>query len=333
MILSHYPVVGLIILVSFLWGFWYRFVKKLGSWPLPAFMIHMYGAGLAVVIVGILLLQRRMVPEGIAHAIVQAPKGMCTLVMLCGAGFSVGMLIHLYVVSKMGLIYSTSVVSSFSIILGTILSSVLGGIPNDTTFLRIAFGAVILLAATLICQWAGRVRDKERKLSQSESQRNDRRYLVILAVYLLLFSQSYTIGMSVGLRTELNPDGLPGILAVGILAVGAFFAILLVCGVMLIRSRRLKSLFHPEKKICYLYAIVGGFCCLGGDFIHSIASPVVSVAIAWPLCSLSGLWHYMWGIVGGEFRQAGGKAKALLGAGMSLFVIGVMWLALARFVR
>lgn len=339
MILSHYGAIGMIILVSLMWGFWHRFIRKIGDWPLAAFMIHLYSAGLATVLLGILATHRSLVPEGIGKAIAGAPKSVCLLVMLCGAGFAVGMMLNLYVVSKMGLIYSTSVVSSFSIILGTILSSALGGLPADTSFPRIAAGAAILLAATLTCQWAGRERDRRHSIAPAGAgdsplpAASSRKHLVILAVYLLVFSQSYTIGMSVGLRTDLNPDGLPGILAVGILAVGAFAATLLICVPMLLAQGRLAALFRPERKIFLLYAAVGGFCCLGGDFLHSLASPVVSVAVAWPLCSLSGLWQYLWGIFGGEFRHAGQKAWGLLVLGMCLFVAGVVWLTFARFVR
>jgi hypothetical protein len=328
--ISYYSAIWMVLLTSFMWGFWHQFVKKISPWPLPAFMIWMYTSGTVIVWACVLAFRRALVPEGIMTAILSAP-GFAALAMLCGAGFAIGMQIQLYVVSKMGLIYSTSIVSSSAIILGTVLSSILGGIPKDTSFAKILFGAVILLTATLSCQWASREKDRFKKVSAETVKKNSRKYALILLCYLLFFSQSYTIGMSASVRTDLRPNGLPGPVAVGMLAIGASLTTILICGAMLIRSGKLKTLFHPEKKICLLYAVTGGLCCLGGDLLHNIASPVISVAIAWPLSNLSGVWQYFWGIVTGEFIGSGRKAKKLLAAGMGLFVIGVVWLTFARY--
>lgn len=320
----------MVLLTSFLWGFWHQFIKRIAPWPLPAFMIWMFTSGAVVVWGGILLMRDVLVPEGILSAI-QNARGYALLALVCGAGFAIGMQIQLYVVSKMGLIYSTSVVSTSSILLGTAFSSLLGGIPEDTSFAKILFGALILLSATLTCQRAGVEKDRYLQIPDETIRRNGRKYLLILLVYLIFFSQSYTIGMSVSVRTELRPNGLPGPVAVGMLAVGAVAAVWIVCGIMLLKKREFELLFRPAKPACFLYAAVGGVCCLGGDLLHNIAAPVVSVAIAWPLSNLSGVWQYFWGILSGEFHGAGRKAKTLLGIGMTLFVLGVIWLALARY--
>lgn len=328
--ISYSAAVWMVLLTSFMWGFWHQFVKRISSWPLPAFMIWMFTSGALVVWGCILAFQGSMVPEGILTAIGDA-REYALLAIVCGAGFAIGMQIQLYVVSKMGLIYSTSVVSTSGILLGTLFSSILGGIPEDTSFVKILFGALILLAATLTCQRAGVEKDRHLRVPNETIRRNSRKYLLILLAYLIFFSQSYTIGMSVSVRTDLRPNGLPGPVAVGMLAVGAAAAVWIVCGAMLLRKGELRLLCRPGKPVCFLYAVVGGVCCLGGDLLHNIASPVVSVAIAWPLSNLSGVWQYFWGILSGEFRGAGRRAKVLLGVGMSLFVLGVIWLALARY--
>ena len=327
--ISYGAAVGMVLLTSFMWGFWHQFVKKISPWPLPAFMIWMFASGTAVVWACILALKAYLVPEGIVVAILAA-REYAVLAMFCGAGFAVGMQIQLYVVNKMGLIYATSIVSTSSIILSTVLSSILGGIPEDTSFVKIFFGALLLLLATLTCQRASALKDRDKQISAQAVRKNGRKYLFILLAYLLFFSQSYTVGMSVSVRTDLRPNGLPGPVAVGMLAVGATLAMILICGGMLLRSGQIKMLLRPGKKVCFLFAFVGGVCCLGGDLLHNIASPVLSVAIAWPLSHLSGVWQYFWGIVTGEFAGSGRRAKALLAGGMGLFVAGVAWLSLAR---
>ena len=327
--ISYTCAVFLVVLVSFLWGFWHQFVKKLGTWPLAAFMIWMFSLGTLTVWAMILLFREAWIPEGILTAL-QAAPGKALIAAVCGAGFSVGMMINLYVVSKMGLIFSTSVTSTVSILLGTLLSSFLGGLPEDASLGKIFIGALILLCASWLCQAASREKDRHKGRSARETAKTSAKFLAILFVYLLVFSPSYTVGMSLSVRTDLRPQGLPGPLAVGMLALGATAAITLVCLVMRARTGQLSALVHPEDKRCLLYALIGGVCCLGGDLIHNIASPILSVAIAFPLANLSGVWQYFWGILGGEFRSCGRKAKVLLACGIGCYVLGVIWTALSR---
>ena len=166
--ISYSAAVWMVLLTSFMWGFWHQFVKRISSWPLPAFMIWMFTSGALVVWGCILAFQGSMVPEGILTAIGGA-REYALLAVVCGAGFAIGMQIQLYVVSKMGLIYSTSVVSTSSILLGTLFSSILGGIPEDTSFVKILFGALILLAATLTCQRAGVEKDRHLRVPNETS--------------------------------------------------------------------------------------------------------------------------------------------------------------------
>ena len=148
---------------------------------------------------------------------------------------------------------------------------------------------------------------------------------------LLLFSQCYSVGISLGVRTELNPDGIAGFLTIGLIVIGAFITMLLISGFILIKNKELHTLFDPPKKISFLYASIAGFCFFGADLFHAAAAPVISVAIAWPITSLSGLWQYLWGILDGEFKNSGRKAKVLLAGGISLFVCGILWFTFTRY--
>lgn len=329
--ISYSTALILLIIVSLMWGSWQQFVKRLGNWPLPAFLIHMFIASTLVVWGGIFLLQKRMIPDGILYELQNTSPGLIALVMLFGAGMAVGIQMNMYVVSKMGLIYSTSIVSSFNIILGTVLSGIIAGVPEDTSFAKLIVGALVLVAATLICQWARRISDRDKGISREMSRQTDKKYLLFLACYLLFFSQSYSIGISLGVRTDLNPDGIAGILAIGLIVIGALIATVLVSGTLLIKNKQLNTLFHPEKKVVYLYALISGICCMGADLLHATAAPVVSVAVAWPITNLSGLWQYFWGIFSGEFKGAERKAKVLLGTGIALFVAGILWITFTRY--
>lgn len=329
MAISYTSAVFLVVLVSFMWGFWHQFIRKIGTWPLASFMIWMEAAGSLVVWGMIALFREQWIPQGIPATIQAAPRQALTA-FVCGVGFSTGMMINLYVVSAMGLIYSTSITSTVSIILGTVLAGVLGGFPADVSKSNLFLGALILLCASYLCQAAMLEKNKSRGLSQRESKKTNLKFLGILLGYLLVFSQSYTIGMSLSVRTELRPEGLPGPLAVGMLALGALAAVLVLCTGILVKKGQLSTLWKPPKKRYILYALVGGTCCLGGDLIHNIASPVLSIAIAFPLAHLSGVWQYFWGLVSGEFRGSNKKAKLLLLGGILCYMLGVVWIALSR---
>ena len=71
-------------------------------------------------------------------------------------------------------------------------------------------------------------------------------------------------------------------------------------------------------------ACIAAFCHFGGNVLHSIAAPVVSVVIATGIGYSYGMWSYLWGLLYGEFKGAGKRTFAVLAGGIALFVIGVL---------
>ena len=76
-------------------------------------------------------------------------------VMACGSGMALGIQLQMTVIGRVGLVLSNSVNATFGILLGTLLSAVLGKLPEGVSYGRVFLTALILICATAICQYSG----------------------------------------------------------------------------------------------------------------------------------------------------------------------------------
>ena len=319
----------MVLFTTFLWGSWSQFIKKIGKWPIAAFMLWLYIAGFAVTSVSMIFLKSIFVPEGIA-TLVRAMPQKCLLVFVCGATFAAGVQINMMVVSKAGLIFSTSIMAMLSIPVGCTVSSFFGGIPENVSVLQIVLGVALLVTATLLCQKATRMRDRDTREFSQDGEKARLRYMLILLVCAVVFAPTYTLALSIGTRTE-GGKTLPTVLLVWILSAGSLVGTALVSGVRLSRARQWGE-FAARRNLRYIgYACLSGLFHYGGTLIHTIASPVVSVAIAWPLGYLSNIGQYFWGMVRGEFRGAYRRTWLTLFSGIVCFVLALITLASALY--
>lgn len=311
-----------IIFVTFLWGSWFQTVKHIENFPVHAFISMMYGISVVIVWLSIVLTGRSMIPQGVFYEM-KSNVGLAIAVFGCGVVFGIAMQLHLTVVKRIGLILSTSVSATCAILGGTIVSAIFAGVPEGMPVSILFAASFLLILATISCQYAGFCRDREKQKSErTESRVQD----VLLLVFInLILMSSYPLANSIGLRSELNPKGLSSLTNMGILVTGAclgssFYTLLSFC-----RKK-------PEKgnvsmrKILFLAAIAA-FCHFGGNVLHAVFAPVVSVAIATVLGNSYHCWSYIWGLVYGEFKGAGRRSYLLLLTGILLFVAGVLLLS------
>ena len=83
----------------------------------------------------------------------------------------------------------------------------------------------------------------------------------------------------------------------------------------------------PMARLLFL-AVLAAFCHFGGNVLHAVFAPVVSVAIATVMGNSYHCWSYIWGLVYGEFKGASGKTCLMLGSGIFMFLAGVVLLSL-----
>lgn len=323
--ISQGTAIFLELLTAFLWGSWFQAIKRTGDYPLPAFMIWIYIFS-NVIIWGVALgLKELFIPEGVGPSL-RARPDLAAILFLGGILFGISMQVSMHIMSKLGIILSISISATLTIFTGTFIPMFLNGLPENVTPFLMAVCALIFLAATLLCQFSGVVRDRDAAggaQKQGVQQTNKQVYLLfVLNIFLGL---GYPISMSLGMRSVTNPQGLPPMLACGVLCLGALAGTLVLSGIRLLHAGALRTAARPGGKILALafLSAVGHF---GGNVTQMIAAPVLSLAVAWPLTSTSHVWSYFWGIVYGEYRGCSKRAAKLLALGIVLFAAGVLFL-------
>ena len=324
--LSQNSAVVVVLFVTFLWGSWFQVVKHTGKYPIAAFINWMYVFSVVIVWGSILLLQEKMVPVGITGEIFNN-KTLSFVLLICGFIFALGIQVHLSIVGRMGLVLSTSISATCSILCGTVLSSIFGGIPEGVSFASVFLAAVVLVAAAIMCQYAGAIRDKNEKAEIRKTRLKDIILLIFCNTVLL---SSYPFAASIGISSPLNPDRMSSLTCMGILSMGAFFGSNVFTVVTLTVKKQWNDFFHPCKNIGFILfmAFLAACCHFGGNVLHAIVAPVISITIAITMGNSYHIWNYLWGIFYGEFKGASKKTHLFLIFGILLFIIGVLILSL-----
>jgi hypothetical protein len=152
---------------------------------------------------------------------------------------------------------------------------------------------------------------------------------MILVVVNTFFLSFYTIAVSIGLKSDLRPDGFSSLTNMGILVLGAFIGSSLLAVIYLQKKHQLHRFLEPfKKKRLFLFAFIAASCHFGGNILQSIVAPFIGVAIATPMGYSYHMWSYIWGLIYGEYRGASKRTYGILLLGIFAFIIGVMLLSI-----
>ena len=318
-----------IIFVTFLWGSWFQTVKHLGKFPVHAFISIMYAISVVIVWLAIGILGNKMIPQGIFYELKKNPSLMLA-VWGCGIVFGIAMQLHLTVVKRIGLILSTSVSATCSILGGTIVSVLFAGVPEGVSVPLLFFASFLLILATIICQYAGVCRDTD-KYQQSQKDNHSRVSDILLLAFInLILMSSYPLANSIGIRSSLNPNGFSSLTCMGILVIGACIGSSLFTLILLQRNHGCynKSDLSPHLLKLLALTLIAAICHFGGNVLHAVFAPVVSIAIATAIGNSYHCWSYLWGLVYGEFKGARKRTYGILFSGILLFIAGVILLSI-----
>lgn len=325
---SQESAILLVVLCTFLWGSWFQTIKRIDGYPLAAYMLWIYGISVVIVWGAIFSLKDCMLQAPIFQQI-SASWEKTAIAVICGGLAAVGMQNKMWVVERLGMILASSISSTFGIIVGTIYSIIIGGLPANSSVRAILSASAVLLFATILCQLSGVMRDKDllKKNEQSLSIREmllKRRKVLILAIANIAFlSTAYPIGLSACVRTVSNPDGFDSLVCIGLMSFGAFIGTAIYSITILVRKKQLNMLFKPGKRILIM-ALLSAIGHYGGNVINAIASPSLSVAISWPMSNAFPIWSYSWGLVYGEYKGAKKKTYLVLFVGIVLYIVGLL---------
>lgn len=320
----------MVLTASLMWGSWFQFVRRIGNWPVPSFLLWLYTTSFVIIWGAVFALQKWFIPEGIIQAIKAAP-GLCIFVIVCGALSAVSMQLHMTVVNKAGLIFSTSVSAMFSIPYSFVISSYFGGIPDTLSLPLLFLGVALVFAAGLLCQYSTRLRDRDRGIRYEKGDRSRLKYMVMILICVFCFGPAYTLAMSIGTRTSLRPDGLPPVLLIGMLSTGGFLGTWIISGIRLTKNHLWGETVAFRNRRYISYACISGLFHYGGNMIHTIAIPALSMVIAWPLGNLASFWQYLWGVAQGEYKGAARTARVIFAAGAACYILALVILTAALY--
>lgn len=323
--MSQTMAILMVLTAAFLWGSWLQVVKYTGDFPLPTFMLWLYGFS-CVLVWGFILIVEKFQVSSIASEIAAAP-GLALFVMLCGAGMALGIQIQMSVIGRVGLVLSNSINATFGVLLGTLLSSVLGKLPPGVSYFKVFLTALILICATTVCQYSGKLRDRDlsRKSQRPESTQDTKAALLMILAAAL--NTMYALGLSVGVRTATSDRGFSQWPCIGLLAAGSFVGTLIYSGICLTRTHQWDTVFNKKYKKAYALACLSGACHYGGNLIHTVSSAVISVSVSWLIGRTGSMWTYLWGIYHKEYKGASVKTYCVLFTGILIYVLGVFLLS------
>lgn len=313
--------------VTILWGSWFQTVKHIKNYPVHAFITLMYAISVCLVWGCIGCFGQELIRNGVFHEI-KSNMYLSFVIMVCGGIFGIAMQMHLYIVKRIGLILSTSVSATCAILGGTFVSLWFAGVPEGVSIPLILFASCLLICATICCQYAGYRHDQDAENEKStESSRG--KDVVLLAFINFVLMSSYPLANSLGLRTVLNPNGFSPLTCMGLLVIGAFLGACIFSFIQ-IHKKGWDSIKHCNLSYAKLFCLtaIAAFAHFGGNVLHSIFAPIISVSIATAMGNSYHVWSYIWGLCYGEFKGASLKTYVLLGFGILLFIIGVLLLSL-----
>ena len=331
-IFSTPTAIAMVVLCAFMWGSWIQTIKRLNGYPLSAYMLWVYTFSLVLVWGALLLLKNQWITSPIGQQIRQNPF-KCAIAFVCGGMASMGMQNKMWVIKKIGLILASSISSTFSILLGTFYSILLGGLPEGTNLPLMIIATVILLGSAIVCQTSGTMRDRDKQPKGADDPKKapekGRGKVVALAIMNIMFlASAYPVGLSIVTKTVSNPNGVDSLLGIAIMCTGAFVGTLFYSGIQLIHHKQVSIFLHPPKRILGMAAIssVGHY---GGNVVNAVVSPSLSVAISWPMSNSFSMWSYGWGLVYREYRGARKRTYIVLFSGILLSVIGLILFSIA----
>jgi hypothetical protein len=313
------------LLAAFMWGSWFISLKYLGDYPLDGFYLTLFATSIVFVwAVGFLLDGSALLAD--IRRVMAADPPVIFVTLACGILYVIGIRFSLVALQRIGLSLSQPIQASFNILIGTLISGLVGGIPAEVNPAGIAAACLLLFVAVYVSMAAGQLRSRE--LSSGAVAVSSLRYTTqdlwrstILLVLSSAFIQAYTFGLSFGLRTVTHARGLAIMPFMVLLASGAFLGALLTSGLILTARRQWKTVLRASFRI-HALGILSGLFHYGGNIIHTIGTTALSPVISWPLGVTMGLWTQFWGLLYGEFKGSSRRVYTLLFTGVALYLLG-----------
>lgn len=210
-----------------------------------------------------------------------------------------------------------------SLILGTTLAYLTN--PTATSHPQFLFIGLVFVTLAIIADGLA-YQAKEKSQHKSKGLKRGIIISAVSGIFISLSAFPFNFAFKAGI------NGYQGVL---FLAIGAFFAAVILLPVLMHRPLIPQQTpigfkeYRRARLSWHLWAILSGLIWAIGTLFYLVAAsqPSLSVAIAYPLGQCAPMIGALWGIfVFKEFRKAPRKSYFFLGIMFVLFIIGIIFL-------
>jgi hypothetical protein len=309
---------------AFLWGTWFVSIKYLVDYSLDGFFVTLFTTSFIFVWAIGYVLDGHALFSNIQEVYITDPSRI-TITLACGAIYVIGFRISFYVFNIIGLSISQPMRNSMNVLIGTLVSAVVGGIPKGLSVPKLIVACILLTTAIISSLIAGNLHTHTSSINKTKSRlifsSHDLRKSLGLIVLASGLSTGYSFGISYGLVSVSHPFGLSVMPFMAVLVTGATIGAFCSSGVVLTLRHQWGRIIHAGMSK-HKIGIIAGILHYSGNIIHTFATANLSSVVSWPLGATSGLWTQVWGLIYGEFQGASRRAYIALFTGIVLYLAG-----------
>jgi glucose uptake protein GlcU len=314
--LSTGTAVSVALLASLFWGSWAIILKYTVKLPVEIIFLVLLSAAL-IFIWGLgLVLDGSALLSSIRVMFARDPSRVL-LTVLGGFIYAFSNILGIRVMQMVGLALAQPISSSINLILGTLVSCLIGGTPSNLSLWRITLAGLLLIAAIYFSFLAGRWRPD----NQEEGQGKVTGKVFLFAIIAAMSGVIYSTSISYGLKSVTHPDGLAVMPYLCLFLSGAWIGALILCCYWISKRREWGLVKTLKPKLIILISLAS-WTHYSGNVLHAFATRQLSSVLSWPLGMTCGLWTQLWGLAYGEFKSAPRKAYWFLAASFLAYLAG-----------
>lgn len=321
----------LTLLAAAMWGSWMQVVKLKKDYPITgiAFMLYMFSFVLVWAIT--LLLSPVLLPDGFTAALGQC-KDVMWEIILGGAMMSLGLVISLTIMNRLGLMLATTLSGAVSSMMGIATSISKEGLPEKPMALPLIIAtALIFITASYICSKASRMCAEDRTDAQNVTSEKPKNKVTWKVIAWILVDCLLVNGWASGTATG-TAAGLPPIMTCAFMVTGSALSMLVFGLIVFTMKRQWKTvLCIGGSKRPLLMSAISAVCHYGGNVLSIYAMPAISATMSFLFGKTSTVWTYFWGFYYKEFAGAKKKTMATLFSGLVLYFLGLALLFLYNY--
>lgn len=314
----------MVLLSAFMWGSWGQFIKRVSGWNIRMFMFMLYLFSIILTWVILLIFCGIDGYIELLNLIYIHPQFLLYPI-LGGIIYTLGMWFNIVAVDIAGLSITYIIFTSISMLLGTSLSIIAGGLPEGTSIFSVLIGAILILISVFFCGYSSN--SKEKNSVSNNKNGVSIKTILLYGVISGFFVSSFPFFMTLSIKTSINPNGLNSYQYMALLSCGSMITAILVCLIPLIKSKELIKAFNVPKSY-FVFAALSAIMHYGGNILNAVYAPLVGLALSWPLGQTMALWAVLWGVIYKEYNNAPMKSILSIILAIIFIILGTLYITL-----